>query len=351
MKTIEDLAKSRIVREGLIRDLGEIPTSILRHDRGDKAIDLLAEERCYQGTSHLNGARTLPNDKLARIFDVSGQSIRSAKKLYQRDDPVLYCHNGKQLYDAFEISGKNCRGEGGALSRFPQNIGRLLLEVYTKAGDTVVDPFAGHNSRMELCWRARRNYIGHDVSREFMVVNRETVKELERIKADDFFGEEYYTAWIRLHECDSRKMPTEDAVGDFTITSPPYWNLEYYGPESEQLGRNDYKGFLAALTEVAADNFRCLKPGAFCVWCVNDFRVKGKFYPYHEDTAAVLRSVGFTQFDIAIMDLGYPIRAAFAAQLISTKILPKRHEYALIFQKPGVKIEFTDGIDISNLCL
>ena len=47
-----------------------------------------------------------------------------------------------------------------------------------------------------------------------------------------------------------------------------------------------------------------MKPGAFCVWCVNDFRKDGKFYSYHENVAHILRTAGFTQHDIAIIDLG-----------------------------------------------
>ena len=77
-----------------------------------------------------------------------------------------------------------------------------------------------------------------------------------------------------------------------------------------------------------------MKRGAFCVWCINDFRKDGKFYSYHEHTAQLLREAGFKQWDIAITDLGRSMRAAFASQIISQKILPKRHEYALIFVKP-----------------
>jgi hypothetical protein len=47
-----------------------------------------------------------------------------------------------------------------------------------------------------------------------------------------------------------------------------------------------------------------------------------------------MRDAGFKQNDIAIIDLGVPPRAAFAVELMRTKILPKRHEYALVFVKP-----------------
>jgi hypothetical protein len=297
-KTLEDVAVSREARERIERLFGgEVPDSILRYNCGDKATDLLVEEqqRGYLDTGWIGRNR---DHKLRELFKASG-----------------------------------CGARWGALSRFPQNVGRTLLKLYSKSGDTVVDPFAGHNSRMELCWRAGRNYIGCDVSKVFMAANHELRRRL--LGEDDGTMFKMNRATIELHECDSRKMPIKNNTGDFTITSPPYWDLEDYGDEIEQLGKgNDYHEFLRRLGEVAADNFRCLRSGSFCVWCVNDFRKDGKFYCYHMDTARALRDAGFKMHDIGIIDLLVAMRRAFATQVLSQQILPKRHEYALIFVKP-----------------
>ena len=296
-KTIEDLQESREQREAIIEQFGQVPESIMLYDRSVRAIDLMADVRSYGSMKNDGG------------------------------------HAGK-LADVFDVSGQSCRGEGGALSRFPQNIGRTLLLLYSKPGDWVCDPFAGHNSRMELCWRAGRNYRGNDLSREFMRANEAIRELLLNEKKDDLFGEHFH-AEIELSEGDSRKLPWPDRCGDFTITSPPYWDLEDYGNEVGQLGKTEsYRWFLRDLEAVAKENCRVLKRGAFCVWCVNDFRKDGRFYSFHMDTAVLLREAGFRQWDIAITDLGPAIRAAFAQQVIETKILPKRHEYCLVFRKP-----------------
>ena len=300
-KTIEALIESRRVREAIIHAWGQVPESILRYDRQATTIDNFAP-RSYQNSSNVTDEtfKDQPDThRLAKVFDISGKDVRS-----------------------------------GALSRFPQGVGRILLHIYSETNCTVIDPFAGHNSRMELCWRLNRNYIGCDISHQFMIANREIAHVL-RDEADyDLFGKEHYTSWIELHECDSRAMPIPDESGDFTITSPPYWCLEFYGDEPEQLGNLNYEEFLSALREVAKENYRCLRPGSFAIWCVNDFRKDGRFYPYHEHVAEILRSVGFSQFDTLITDLGPAIRAAFASQILETKIIPKRHEYCLVFQRP-----------------
>lgn len=307
-KTEEDLRESRENRERVIRDFGCVPESILLHNKSDKSIDIMVEDK--------------GRDYGAKAYKGVGQG------------------EGAHLDSAFTVSGMTCRGEGAGLSRFPQTVGRILLKLYTKIGDTVVDPFAGHNSRMELCWRAGRNYIGHDLSHEFMEANRKIALMLEKERTTDMFPDTFSKATIQLFEGDSRKLQAGDAVGDFTITSPPYWCVEWYGDEPEQLGKQDYNGFLDGMQQVINENFRCLKPGAFCVYCINDFRIDGKFYSYHEDTANLLRSAGFYQWDIAITDLGSSFGAAFAQQVVDRKILPKRHEYNLIYRKPenGAKI-------------
>lgn len=299
-KNTDDLVKSREEREKVRQLLGCIPESILLHDKSDQARDLLVEEQGRDYTSTFHKPQNAEQERLASAFYLSGAGAR-----------------------------------WGALSRFPQNIGRLLLRLYTKEGDTVVDPFAGHNSRMELCYKSRRNYIGCDISHKFMQANFKLRDMLLEENAADMFAADN-RCFIELHECDSRDMePVKNNIGDFTITSPPYWDLEYYGDESGQLGKdNEYPEFLRRLGMVACANFRKLKSGAFCVWCINDFRKDGKFYAYHIDTHRLLKDAGFKQHDCAIIDLGGSFGQAFASQIVENKILPKRHEYALVFRKP-----------------
>jgi DNA modification methylase len=352
-KTLDDVRKSREAREQVRQQLGCIPESILVHDKSDRAMDLLVEkqERDYTSTFH--------------------QPETTATEFGKKSDDEREKH-------LFYLSGAGARW--GALSRFPQNVGRVLLKLYSRdpycaecreplqkckhdpetrtvRHDTVVDPFAGHNSRMELCYRSRRNYIGCDISKVFMDANFKLSEILLANVRDDMYPDDN-TSTIELHNIDSRKMnhcganvapaiakvcgtpdatckhPIKNNTGDFTITSPPYWCLEDYGDEAGQLGKNEYQEFLRQLGVIAKQNFRCLKAGSFCVWCINDFRWEGKFYPYHMHTAQLLRDAGFQWHDIAITDLGGSFGQAFASQIVSNKILPKRHEYALIFRKP-----------------
>jgi DNA methylase len=231
----------------------------------------------------------------------------------------------KELDTVLSVSGRGCQ-QVGALSIFPQKIGRSVVLFYSNPGDIIVDPFAGHNSRMDLCVKAGRHYIGCDLSTEFHAFN---VKRAEKLR------EIYPDVEIELHHCDSRKMPVKDEIGDFTLTSPPYWDIEYYGDEAEQLGKSQtYKEFLDGISKVLKCNFRALKSEAFACWFINDFRKKGKFYSYHSDIIRLGKKAGFNHHDTMIVDFGRSFRKCFPNQAFQTKILAKQHEYCIVFRKP-----------------
>lgn len=289
-KTLASLKKSRKQRAALIaffggRDL--VPSSVMR-------------------------------PKKIRPEKIKHMDEQGAKRSYQSSSPNPHMPNH------FNISGKGAAQ--GALSIFPPDIGRSILLTYSNPGDVVVDPFAGHNSRMDLCIKNGRHYVGCDLSAKFMDFN---------FKRADQLREKYPKAKIKLFHTDSRKQPIPNEVGNFTITSPPYYDIEYYGDEDEQLGKcPTYTDFLKGMKQVLRENFRTLKPGAYSAWFVNDFRRKGVFHFYHVDLVNLARKVGFEAQDILIVDYGRGFRDIFVNQILSQKIIPKRHEYGLVFRKP-----------------
>jgi len=278
-------------------------------------------------------------EDILRMFDgVLPTSIMEAKKFSNPDtDPVVgsYENTKGQMSTnkdgvGAKVSSFRSSGSGvayGALSMFPRNICKAVLLLYSHPGDMVVDPFAGHNSRMETSVVNGRSYHGYDISHRFMEYN---------FKLADMLREDFPASTIELFEDDSRYMSsTPDGYGDFTVTSPPYWDIEDYGDESAQLGKlGGYKEFMQGLGAVCEQNFRALKPGAFAAWFINDFRRDGVFFDYHVHCLNALMAAGFVHHDTMIVNFGFPFRAVFAQQVIDGRILPKQHEYGLIMRKP-----------------
>jgi DNA modification methylase len=191
---------------------------------------------------------------------------------------------------------------------------------------------------MELCFTMGHNYTGVDICKEFMNDNKK-IKEYLIGNAAKNLLQPKKKRNITLLEQSSASVPNlADNSFDFTITSPPYWDFEEYGPEEEQLGTGKtYEQFLIGLQKCANENFRVVKPGAFVCWFVNDFRKNRKFYPYHIDTYNILEMAGFDPFNIYVVDLMNTPNKAFLQWVVKTRILPKQHENIIVCRKPLIK--------------
>lgn len=312
-KNKESLANSKNNKANFFFRMGikTVPNSILIYDRSDSSIDLSVNER-------------------------SGKD-------FNRDLINRTCSD-RQLRDAFGMSGPTCRRKDGALSKFPQNIGKILVKFFCPQNGIVYDPFAGHNSRMQLTYESNRSYIGIDISHEFMTKNHEIRDILKSEKRKGLLIQNQN--FIRLIECSSSKIEIlKNDFADFTITSPPYWCVEWYGDEPEQLGNaKTYTKFIELISEHVKENFRILKPGSYCAWFINDFIMDKIFYPYHIDIARLFQESGFILHNIYIVDLGRPFTESFIQSIINTKCFPKRHEFCIIGKKPGVNQNVEDHI-------
>lgn len=307
--TADALKESREIRKKFLEKFGiegKVPTSILIHDRKEyryETIDLSAQRR-------------------------GGNYVHHYRKNRQK------MHGRKDYTPGLEKTGFETQGRTDYISGFPQNVGRFIINLYCPDNATIYDPFAGHNSRMQLCFKLGHNYVGVDICHEFMEDNRQIKTMLYDRKESQLVNK--FDNWILLFEQSSENVPeVKDEFADFTLTSPPYWDLEYYGPEEGQLGTGKtYEQFLNGIERVAKENFRVLKPGSFCAWFINDFRKKKKFYPYHSHIYEILTNSGFEGFNIYIVDLGATVNHMFVRDILSHKILPKRHEYCVLVRKP-----------------
>lgn len=295
-KDLESLEKSRRNRQQFIFEYGFIPTSIMHREIGDKSLDLCAETKSYTSTHHK----------------------QRSKEGFSANDT------------GFFVSGSGSRS--GALSRFPQNIGRFFVKFYSKKNDIVYDPFAGHNSRMQLCYEQGRNYIGVDVCNSFMNAN-EKIRDILYKGSKKSLLKNKCTISL-LHQSSSNVHQIKSEFADYTITSPPYWDIEYYGDEPEQLGNaKSFKQFMELLSKHIQENFRILKSGSYCTWFINDFVKNKVFYCYHAELIDCFSLCGFQLHDIVIVDLGYPMSGCFLKSIEASMRSAKRHEYAITFRK------------------
>lgn len=309
-KTHEDLKKSREIRRQIINKYGCVPTSI------------------WEGTYN-HDIEVIEYEERKR--DVIGDK-RHATMDYDKTD--------KELVKAFGASARTVRGtsEDSIMSTFPPNLVKRVVEFYSEPGDTVLDPMAGHNSRMQMTHQCGRNYIGYDISKKFMEFNRDVASKITGQGEQGTLITSPYT--ITLREQSSEKLVEADNSVDLCFTSPPYYKVEYYTDEPEQMYfSKDYDDFLSRIEKVVAENYRVLKAGKYCVWNINDFRYGNRFYAYHSDIIKIFHKVGFRLWDCIIVKWPSSIGACFASQVEDRKTTAKMHEYIIV----GKKVLNEDG--------
>lgn len=308
---MEAVAEGRETRQAILKKYGFVPTSVLQFDYAWGRDWVIAHPRKQH---EVCADRTV--ERLTQRY--GGDMQKVARDIAERD----------------VISGKTVRGKGAGISLFPPALVRFVVEFYSDPGDRVLDPMAGHNSRMQVTHSLGRHYTGYDVCHEFMEFNREVAERAQAAHGESLFDTSGGCS-ITLREQTSEKMVEDAGSQDLVFTSPPYWCVEHYDDNPAQLGlHNSYPEFMRRIGLVFAEALRVLKPGKFCVWNVNDFRWQNRMYAYHADTVTAAVGAGFELWDIGIVKWANCIGQVFASQVEERKMLAKAHEYLLVFRKP-----------------
>jgi DNA modification methylase len=234
---------------------------------------------------------------------------------------------------------------------FPRSLALQQIEIFTKAGDTVLDPFVGVGTTLDAALELGRNGVGIELNESFAKLARKDLRRAKNLGVTQ-----------KIHVDDARNLlrhVPEESI-DFILTSPPYstllqsvrgdfaykWrehskvnpisNPKPYSERKEDLGNMPYEEFLEAIHKVMELSLAVLRPNCYAVWVVKDYRDLRKKVPYvnfHGDVIEQAVRAGFTLWDIRIYDqtkfrplvcLGFPSRNFY---------LNIGHSYLLIFKK------------------
>lgn len=215
---------------------------------------------------------------------------------------------------------------------FPLSLAREQIEIYTRTGQTVLDPFVGVGTTIDACEETGRRGVGIELNPEFADVAREGVALMPG-------GHQHRV--IVGDACQMQEYIPRESV-DFLLTSPPYgpllknvkgafaykWqehstidampNPAPYSDRSEDLGNLPYEDFLDRLTVCLQQSRLVLRSNAYAVWVVKDFRALKQGVPlvnFHGQFIDRAVASGFTLWDLRIYDqtkfrplvcLGYP---------------------------------------------
>lgn len=228
---------------------------------------------------------------------------------------------------------------------FPKSLALQHIEIFTKRGDIVLDPFVGVGTTLEAAQELGRKGVGVELNSEFAKLARHGLGKDQKVICGDA---RQLLTWVKRESVNLilTSPPYANLLktvrGDFAFkwrehsTINPISNPRPYSTKKEDLGNLAYPDFLSAIGKVLESCREALIPGGYAVWIVKDFRDLKKSLPYvnfHGDVINAANQAGLTLWDIRIYDqtkfrplvcLGFPSRNFY---------LNLGHSYVLTFRK------------------
>lgn len=245
---------------------------------------------------------------------------------------------------------------------FPEKLCVRLIKMYSKAGDTVLDPFLGTGTTVVAAIKEQRNAIGIELTDRFFAVANDSVEEVVNHHQLSLFEQHFEIGQHKLYKgdsCEVLKNISSESV-QITITSPPYADLIHkvvedrtlrhknsafvtennattnlYSDDDRDLGNMCMDDYIQHVEQIMSELYRVTKKGGYNAWVVKDFRDTKNKIPYidlHSKIAAAGEKAGFKYHDLIIWDqnqhrklvlLGYP----------SVFYVNQNHSYIVVLRK------------------
>ena len=221
------------------------------------------------------------------------------------------------------------RGVVEGTSIFDPVIVELAVRWYSAPGGTVLDPFAGGSVRGIVASLLGRKYYGIDLRTDQIEANRE-----QRFIA----SAEFPPLWIYG---DSEKVldSVEPESVDLVFSCPPYFDLEVYSDDPDDLSNMDWESFLTSYYEIIRKAANALKEDRFAVWVVGEVRdKKGFIRGLIPETINAFREAGLNYYNNGIT-LDPQATAALRANRFfnSGRKLVTVHQHFMVFVKGDPK--------------
>jgi hypothetical protein len=173
-----------------------------------------------------------------------------------------------------------------AVVRGPTNFrpcyAKAVVEMFSPAGGTVLDPCAGYGGRAVGALVAGRRYVGVEPHPEAPEAFRGLLRALG--------------GHLELHNEPFEDVGLGDLRADLVLTSPPYFCVERYADDATQswVRYPTWEAWVEGFLRVLVNKSRAhLRPGGrFCV-NTKDVRVRGRSYPIAGKLAQLAEEAGF----------------------------------------------------------
>lgn len=236
-------------------------------------------------------------------------------------------------YDNRRIDKHKANVTLNGTSTFSPVLCEVMYKWFTTPHSTIYDPFSGGITRGAVASMLEHHYRGIDINPAQVDSN---IKEFENL-------------CNRFKIKGTCKWETEDAVtfcedyatADFILTCPPYYNLEKYTDDPNDLSNCVYYDhFIKLYIMVICNCFTMLKDDSFMVWVISDVRDKEttEYYGLVADTIKIAQDVGFKFYNEIILynDTGN-LAIVSGDYLERARKVGRQHQNVLVFYKGDIK--------------
>ena len=200
----------------------------------------------------------------------------------------------------------------------------IILRYGGPRGGTVLDAFAGGPVRGVVTAIMGHEYHGVEIRQEQIDENRAV---LDRLGLD-----------AKYHHSDGRFFDGGGAEPfDAAITCPPYYDLEVYSDQENDLSNlGNYWEFNAGIFFSAMSHRKVMKPGSFVCIVVGNFRDKktSELIDFRSHTVQNFREAGFLFHQEIILSKNFGSAAKRSTNSWKGLKLVPIHEFLLVFRTP-----------------
>lgn len=223
----------------------------------------------------------------------------------------------------------------GSYSVFPAPLVEwILLRYAPEGGGRVLDSFAGGPPRGVVAGIMGYSYTGVEIRQRQIDENIAVCKQLglPRDKVS------YWLADGRFLEIPTEGGHDKGPLYDIALTCPPYYDLEVYSDNPNDLSTmSSYAEFNAGMWLCAHAHRTHMRAGAFVCIVVGNFRDPrtGEIIDFRADTVENFRDAGFVFWQEIILSKNFGSAAQRSTNAWKGLKLVPRHEFLLVFRTPG----------------